>query len=125
MLNPSFTLAGTAFREGELGDMWPGSNGYSMVIDYADTCDGNESMFITGVAYTDKNGNGFYDPDEGIEGIMLTAVGDSGNEFHTYTTPSGGYSIKVPLGSYKVFAGHIQIYKIYKLLLASMSIWTL
>ena len=49
--------------------------------------------FLTGVAYYDFNGNGFYDPGEGIGGIKVSVPGAS---FFAVTANSGGYSVPVP-----------------------------
>ena len=46
--------------------------------------------FITGVAFHDLNGNRFYDPGEGIEGIKFSAP-SAGH--YAITSRSGGYSI--------------------------------
>jgi hypothetical protein len=54
----------------------------------------NSTPFITGVVYQDTNGNGFYDPGEGIGGIRVDVPGSN---FFAITSPSGGYS--VPVGS--------------------------
>jgi hypothetical protein len=52
----------------------------------------NSMPFITGVVYQDTNGNGFYDPGEGIGGIRVDV---SGNNFFAVTSSSGGYSVPV------------------------------
>ena len=64
----------------------------------------NSTPFITGVVYQDTNGNGFYDPGEGIGGIRVDVTG---NAFFAITSPSGGYSVPVPAdGNYTVtFSG--------------------
>jgi hypothetical protein len=64
----------------------------------------NSLPFITGVAYQDTNGNGFYDPGEGIGNLRADVTGS--NNF-AVTSPSGGYSVPVPgNGSYTVtFSG--------------------
>lgn len=49
--------------------------------------------FITGVVYQDTNGNGFYDPGEGIGGIRVDVPGSN---FFAITSSSGGYSVPVP-----------------------------
>jgi hypothetical protein len=53
----------------------------------------NSTPFITGVLYQDTNGNGFYDPGEGIGGIRVDVPGSN---FFAITSPSGGYSVPVP-----------------------------
>ena len=64
----------------------------------------NSTPFITGVVYQDANGNGFYDPGEGIGGIRVDVTG---NSFFAMTSASGGYSVPVAgNGSYTVnFSG--------------------
>jgi uncharacterized protein YkwD len=52
----------------------------------------NSTPFITGVVYQDTNGNGFYDPGEGIGGIRVDVAGSN---FFAITAPSGGYSVPV------------------------------
>jgi hypothetical protein len=47
---------------------------------------------VTGVAYYDFNGNGFYDLGEGIGGVKVTIPGSL---FYAITANSGGYSIPV------------------------------
>lgn len=49
--------------------------------------------YVTGVAYYDLNGNGFYDLGEGIGGLTVNVNGAS---FHTVTANSGGYAVPVP-----------------------------
>jgi hypothetical protein len=53
----------------------------------------NSTPFITGVVYQDTNGNGLYDPGEGIGGIRIDVAGSN---FFAISTPSGGYSVPVP-----------------------------
>jgi hypothetical protein len=63
--------------------------------------------FITGVAYDDTlvTGDDFYTPGEGLGGVTITAVRQSDSLTRTMTTwPSGGYSLRVPPGTYTVTA---------------------
>ena len=64
----------------------------------------NSTPFITGVVYQDTNGNGFYDPGEGIAGVRIDVAGSN---FFAISSASGGYSVPVPAdGSYNVtFSG--------------------
>ena len=64
----------------------------------------NATPFITGVVYNDANGNGFYDPGEGIGGVRVDVAGSN---FFAISSASGGYSVPVPgNGSYNVtFSG--------------------
>jgi uncharacterized protein YkwD len=52
----------------------------------------NSVPFVTGVVYQDTNGNGFYDPGEGIGGIRVDVTGSG---FFAITTSSGGYTVPV------------------------------
>ncbi|MBI3416967.1 MAG: carboxypeptidase regulatory-like domain-containing protein [Verrucomicrobia bacterium] len=55
---------------------------------------------VTGVAYYDLNGNGFYDSGEGIGGVKVTIPGAN---YYAVTANSGGYSVPVPAdGNYTV-----------------------
>ena len=60
--------------------------------------------FVTGVVYRDLNGNGFYDPGEGIGGVTVTIANVNS---YAVTAASGGYSVPVPgSGNYAVtFSG--------------------
>ncbi len=60
--------------------------------------------FVTGVVYQDTNGNGFYDPGEGIGGVRVDLAGSN---FFAISSSSGGYSVPVPgNGSFNVtFSG--------------------
>jgi hypothetical protein len=62
-----------------------------VTIDFAEPTDG--SRFVTGVCYEDMDGDGFYDPGEGIEGVRLTS---SASAWHAVSSSSGGYSLPVP-----------------------------
>lgn len=64
----------------------------------------NSTPFITGVVYQDANGNGFYDPGEGVGGVRVDVAGSN---FFAISSSSGGYSVPVPgNGSYNVtFSG--------------------
>lgn len=56
-------------------------------------------MFLTGVVFRDDNGNRRYDPGEGLGGVSVAA-----GPFNTVTNAAGGWSIKVPAGTYTVTA---------------------
>lgn len=51
--------------------------------------------FLTGVAYEDKNTNGFYDLGEGLEGVTVTV---SGAKFYAVSAGSGGFAVPLPAG---------------------------
>ncbi|MEY2494546.1 MAG: hypothetical protein QOJ45_1038 [Verrucomicrobiota bacterium] len=59
--------------------------------------------FVTGVVYRDLNGNGFYDPGEGVGGVTVNI---SNANYYAITASAGGYSVPVPgSGSYTVTFG--------------------
>jgi hypothetical protein len=64
----------------------------------------SSTPFVTGVVYSDKNNNGFYDVGEGISGVTVTV---SGSNYYAVTGQSGGYSVPVAgSGTYTVsFSG--------------------
>lgn len=64
--------------------------------------------FVTGVIYRDTNGNGFYDPGEGVEGVRIDVAGSG---FYAISSSSGGYSVPVAgNGNYNVtFSGGLAI----------------
>ena len=55
--------------------------------------------FLTGVVYSDLDADGRYDAGEGLGGVTIAAAGRT-----TTTNAQGGWSIKVPTGSYIVSA---------------------
>jgi hypothetical protein len=63
-----------------------------------------QTPLITGVVYQDINGNGFYDPGEGLGGVRVDVTGST---FYAVTASSGGYTVPVSAnGSYPVrFSG--------------------
>ena len=67
--------------------------------DFAST--GAGTPFVTGVLYYDLNGNGFYDPGEGVGGVTVNV---SGSSYYAVTANSGGYSVPMPAsnGTYNV-----------------------
>jgi len=65
---------------------------------------GGLQPFVTGVVYRDLNGNGFYDPGEGIGGVTVTIANVNS---YAVTAASGGFSVPVPgSGNYNItFSG--------------------
>ena len=60
----------------------------------------NAGIFLTGVVYDDRNGNGRYDADEGLPGVTVQA-----NGLAATTNDAGGYSLAVSArGWYRVLA---------------------
>jgi hypothetical protein len=95
----------TGFREVGIGVVL-GSNGnvgpQLVTQDFGSV--GGLLPFVTGVVYRDLNGNGFYNPGEGVGGVTVTV---SNSNSYAVTAGSGGYSVPVPgNGNYSVtFSG--------------------
>ncbi len=65
---------------------------------------GRESsdFFVTGVAYTDRNANSFYNIGEGTAGVVIAA-----GENQTTTEAAGGYSVSVESGGPLTVSGSV------------------
>lgn len=64
--------------------------------------DSEPEPFVTGVVYRDQNGNGAYDPGEGMPGVHVQIGADG----EAITNSAGGYGVRAPeTGSYVVTAG--------------------
>ena len=63
--------------------------------------------FITGVIFADTiRKDGFYTPYEGFGQVSVTATSSTGTVYNTTSWDSGGYSLQVPAGTYRlVFSG--------------------
>jgi hypothetical protein len=98
----------TQFREVGIGVVLGSNGGSSGVGPQLVTQDfgsvGGLLPFVTGVVYRDLNGNGLYDPGEGVGGVTVNV---SNANYYAITASSGGYSVPVPSGgSYTVtFSG--------------------
>lgn len=79
---------------------------YNAAIVTQDFASSGNSTFLTGVAYTDGvTKDKFYTPGEGLGGVTITATRTSdGAVFTTKSWASGGYSLKLGAGTYKVTA---------------------
>ncbi|NIA71192.1 hypothetical protein HBA54_21565 [Pelagibius litoralis] len=102
-------LLGEGFREVGLGilegEFTSGStyNALMATQNYARSGDDN---FLTGVAYQDGDGDGFYSPGEGKGGVQLSIQKAGGGADSATTTTSGGYKAALDSGSYDVtFSG--------------------
>ena len=80
------TSVNTVFPLVETEDYgWPG-----FVVDNNKVVPANVPAQLVGVVYADTNGNGQYDPGEGIAGVTVTM--DNGY-YYTVTSTSGGYAL--------------------------------
>lgn len=89
LLAPNYTVAGFGIRTGVF-------DGFNAAMATQKFSEGGETLdsgpFILGVAYRDGNGNGSYDPGEGLAGVEVRP--DTGN-YYAVTSSSGGYAIPV------------------------------
>lgn len=94
------------FREvgiGVAGGTYQGQSAVDATQDFAFSGSGS---FLTGVAYTDLNGDGFYEPGEGLGGLSVQVKSGTGTTYQTTTWDAGGYQLKLPAGAYQVaFSG--------------------
>ena len=62
-------------------------------------------VFLTGVAYVDANGNGRYDPGEGLRDVTIRTIAPPAMDRTTQTNHAGGFSLPVPAhGRYRIYA---------------------
>ena len=99
ILNANYREVGLGFEVGDYG----GREGAFVTEDFARSGSG---AFLTGVAFDDKDGDRFYDVGEGLGGLTLTAVSNTGATYTTTTYGSGGYDLVLPPATYTVtFSG--------------------
>lgn len=99
ILNSNFREVGLAF---EVGD-YKGRSSAFVTEDFAKS---GTDLFLTGVAFDDKDGDRFYDPGEGLGTITVTARNSAGQTFKTTTSAAGGYDLALKPGTYNVtFSG--------------------
>lgn len=99
ILNANYREVGLGFEVGDYG----GREGAFVTEDFARS---GSSVFLTGVAFDDRDGDRFYDVGEGLGGLTLTAVSNTGATYTTTTYGSGGYDLALPPATYTVtFSG--------------------
>jgi serralysin len=99
ILNANYREVGLGFEVGDYG----GREGAFVTENFARS---GSSVFLTGVAFDDMDGDRFYDVGEGLGGLTLTAVSNTGATFTTTTYGSGGYDLVLPPATYTVtFSG--------------------
>jgi len=88
---------------GVAGGTYQGQSAVDVTQDFAFSGSGS---FLTGVAYTDLNSDGFYEPGEGLGGLSVQAKSGTGTIYQTTTWDAGGYQLQLPAGAYQVtFSG--------------------
>ncbi|AUX80428.1 CAP domain-containing protein [Sinorhizobium fredii] len=99
LLNPNFREVGLGVEVGDYG----GRSSAFVTENFAKT---GSDLFLTGVAFDDRDGDRFYDPGEGLGGITVTAKNSAGQLFKTTTSAAGGYDLALKPGTYTVtFSG--------------------
>ena len=99
LLNPNFREVGLGV---EVGD-YRGRSSAFVTENFGKT---GTDLFLTGVAFDDRDGDRFYDPGEQLGGITVTARNASGQTFKTTTSDAGGYDMALKPGTYTVtFSG--------------------
>ncbi len=95
MLVPDYKEIGVGFYP-ETCD--PGFDyGGTITCNFGDPSDAEPS--ILGVIYEDKNSNLLYDPDEGLENVLITDLESGGR---VYTASAGGYSLPLSTGEHTI-----------------------
>ena len=79
------------------------------------------SIYVTGVAYDDTTANQRFDVGEGRGGIIVEARDLEGNSIATTTGASGGYSLKLDTGDYRLFAFNADRTRVMPLGLVSLT----
>jgi serralysin len=99
ILNGTYREIGIGFNTGAY-QSWDGA---FVTEDFARS---GTKVFLTGVALNDRDGDRFYDINEGIGSLTVTAVSSTGAKATTTTQSAGGYSLALTPGTYTVtFSG--------------------
>jgi hypothetical protein len=99
ILNSNYREIGLGFEIGDYG----GRNAAMLTEDFAKS---GSSVFLTGVAFDDRDGDRLYDVGEGLGGLTVTAVSSTGLRYTATTMDAGGYDLALPQGAYTVtFSG--------------------
>ncbi|WP_299397023.1 CAP domain-containing protein [Pelagibius sp.] len=98
-------LLGEGFREvglGILDGQFTSGATYNALMVTQNYARSGDDFFLTGVAYDDNDGDGFYSPGEGLGGVRLSIQEAGGTTSASVTTASGGYQAALGNGSYEV-----------------------
>jgi hypothetical protein len=100
ILNNNFKEIGIGFEVGQ----FKGFNSAVVTEDFAKTA---SKPFLTGVAFDDKDNDRFYDINEALAGVTVSARNNTtGATTTTHTGIAGGYEFELPAGQYTVtFSG--------------------
>src|SRR5882724_8266812 len=95
ILNDTFQEVGVGIRTGVFG-------AYNAAMVTQDFAKSGTGAFLTGVAYTDTDGNDFYSVGEGRGGVQIAAQLVGGATTTVTTDAPGGYDSKLAAGTYNV-----------------------
>ncbi|NOZ19546.1 MAG: hypothetical protein GXP25_00495 [Planctomycetes bacterium] len=94
-----------SYKEIGVGCWFGQINGEDYLIATEDFGWRSGNSFFTGVVYTDDVvDDDFYTPGEGLGGVTITANRHGGGSYVMATWGSGGYSLRVPSGTYDITA---------------------
>lgn len=77
-------------------------NGYAGSTFVTEMFGDRGDTYLTGVVMEDADGDDFYDMGEGQGAVRITAEGADGMLYTTSTWDAGGYTLKLPPGTYRV-----------------------
>ena len=99
ILNASYREVGIGFATGE----YQGWNAAFVTQNFGKQ---TNAPILTGVAFNDRDADGFYDPSEGLSGVTVTATDAYGRTYTTTSMSAGGYQLELTAGTYTVtFSG--------------------
>lgn len=99
ILNATFREAGIGIEDGEY-------RGFTATMATQNFAKSGTEVFLTGVAFGDRDGDRFYDPGEGWGAVRVEAKAAGGATWTASTWDSGGYTLALPAGGYTVtFSG--------------------
>lgn len=99
ILSETFREAGIGIRSGEF-------KGFEAVNATQAFAKSGGAVFLTGVAFADKDADAFYDVGEGLGGLTVQARSTTGASYSISTWDAGGYQMALPAGTYTVtFSG--------------------
>ncbi|MFM7250553.1 MAG: CAP domain-containing protein [Planctomycetaceae bacterium] len=103
VMGETFREVGLGVRAGEFESDGMPFNSVMVTENFAASGTG---VFLTGVAYDDTGlDDDFYTPGEGLGGVTITATRASDQSvFETTTWATGGYTLRLPSGTYTVVA---------------------
>ncbi len=95
ILNGSFKEIGIGFEVGNF-------SGWTAAMVTQNFAKSGSGSWITGVAWTDRDGDDFFDAGEGLSGLTVKIKSDGVVVGTASTAAAGGYGIKVGDGTYRV-----------------------